>query len=309
MAAGQAEWVRRGRLWDPPGPISWASSHAALPALDPIVDGRHWLYFSARDDDGRSAIGRVEVVLGGGRIEVGSFDPAPVLEPGPLGAFDDSGVTNAWIAADGERRLLYYSGWTRGVTVPFYFYVGLAVSTDGGQTFKRHSPAPILERNPVDPFLTASPCVLQDGGRWRMWYVSASGWSSAGGEPRHRYRISYAESREGVDWDRDGTVCVDYASEDEYAISRPCVVAGPDGYRMWFAARGQGYRLGYAESEDGVAWRRDDARAGLDPSADGWDSEMLCYPFVRRHEGYSYMLYNGNGYGRTGIGYAVKESE
>ncbi len=309
MPAGQTEWVRRGRLWDPPGPVSWARSHAALPALDPIADGRHWLYFSARDDDGRSAIGRVEVVMGGGRIEVGSFDPAPVLEPGPLGAFDDSGVTNAWIASDGERRLLYYSGWTRGVTVPFYFYVGLAVSTDGGQTFRRHSPAPVLERNAVDPYLTASPCVIREGDQWRMWYVSATGWAATKGEPRHRYRIQYAESRDGLAWERDGAVCVDYASGDEYAISRPCVVSGPDGYRMWFAARGESYRLGYAESADGIAWRRDDTRAGLEPSEDGWDSEMLCYPFVRRHGGYSYMLYNGNGYGRTGIGYAVKESE
>jgi hypothetical protein len=307
MGPAPGEWVKRGRLWEPPGPISWGSSHAALPALDPIARGRHWLYFSARDDEGRSAIGRVEVTLGGGRIELGSFDPSPVLGPGALGTFDDSGVTNAWIAADGDRRLLYYSGWTRGVTVPFYFYVGLAVSDDGGQTFRRHSEAPILERDAVDPYLTASPCVLREGDRWRTWYVSGTGWSQDGDGPRHRYHVKYAESDDGVSWRRDGTVSIDYADESESAISRPCVVRDDDGYRMWFAARGERYRIGYAESADGIEWRRDDARAGIDVSGDGWDSEMVCYPYVHRDREHEYMLYNGNGYGRTGIGFAVRE--
>jgi hypothetical protein len=193
------------------------------------------------------------------------------------------------------------------VTVPFYFYAGLAVSEDGGQTFHRHSPSPVLERDAVDPYLTASPCVLHDGGRWRMWYVSGTGWSMVDGEPAHRYHLKYAESEDGLTWARDGTVCIDYASEDEYAIARPCVVHDSDGYRMWFAARGERYRIGYAESDDGIEWRRDDTRAGIDLSEDGWDSEMACYPYVLRHREHEYMLYNGNGYGATGIGYAVRE--
>jgi hypothetical protein len=34
---------------------------------------------------------------------------------------------------------------------------------------------------------------------------------------------------------------------------------------------------------------------------------MACYPYVLRHRDHEYMLYNGNGYGATGIGYAVRE--
>jgi hypothetical protein len=307
VVAGTDAWLKRGPLWEPPGPISWAQSHAALPALDPIDADRFWLYFSSRDERGRSLIGRTELEVAGGAIEVGEFDPEPVLGLGELGAFDDSGLTNSWIAADGDWRLLFYSGWSLGQTVPFYFYAGLAVSEDGGQTFRRHSPAPVVERDAVDPYLTASPCVLHDGGRWRMWYVSGTGWSIDDGEPVHRYHLKYAESEDGFEWRRDGVVAIDYASEDEYAISRPCVVKAEDGSRMWFAARGERYRIGYAESEDGIGWRRDDSRAGIAPGPDGWDSEMACYPYVLRHREHEYMLYNGNGYGATGIGYAVRE--
>ena len=74
---------------------------------------------------------------------------------------------------------------------------------------------------------------------------------------------------------------------------------------MWYSHRGETYRIGYAESEDGLAWQRKDEEAGPDVSGAGWDSEMVEYPFVFDHEGERYMLYNGNGYGKTGVGLAV----
>ena len=83
---------------------------------------------------------------------------------------------------------------------------------------------------------------------------------------------------------------------------------------MWYCFRGsrdyrsdkaQSYRIGYAESEDGIRWERLDDLVGIDRSEDGWDSVMMEYPFVYEHRGRKYMLYNGNGFGETGIGYAV----
>jgi hypothetical protein len=229
----------------------------------------------------------------------------PVITLGPLGAFDDSGVTTSWIVNHDNRKYQYYSGWSRGVSVPFYFFVGLAISEDGGETYQRVSPSPILERNEIDPYLTASPCVRLEEGRWRMWYVSGTGWEMKNERPRHRYHIKYAESRNGIEWKREGIVCIDYNSEDEYAISRPCVVRDGDLYRMWYASRGDSYRIGYAESRDGLQWTRKDAESGIDVSASGWDSEMIAYPYVFANQGDYYMLYNGNDYGRTGIGVAV----
>jgi hypothetical protein len=74
---------------------------------------------------------------------------------------------------------------------------------------------------------------------------------------------------------------------------------------MWFCARGQAYRIGYAESDDGVAWTRMDEAAGIDVSESGWDSDMIEYPFVFDHKGDRYLLYAGNGFGRTGFGLAI----
>ena len=235
------------------------------------------------------------------------YRESPVVDLGPLGSFDDSGATMSCVVRHEGRELVYYTGWTLGRTVPFTFFVGCAVSEDDGKTFTKISAGPILDRNDVDPFLTASPWVLVEDGLWRMWYVSGTGWRSVDGEPRHWYHVKYAASDDGIHWRRDGIVCIDYESELEHAISRPCVIRDGDVYRMWFSARGDAYRFGYAESRDGIHWKRRDADAGLPPWNDEWSNEMQCYPAVLDHGDRRYLFYNGNGFGATGIGWAETE--
>jgi hypothetical protein len=77
---------------------------------------------------------------------------------------------------------------------------------------------------------------------------------------------------------------------------------------MWFSYRGSSYRLGYAESSDGLTWARKDGRHGLAPADVGWDSQSVEYGCVFDHEGTRWMLYNGNNYGETGIGLAEFEA-
>jgi hypothetical protein len=297
-------WVRRGLVLEPPRGLPWARSHVALPVPERTGEGTTTFLFSARDADDRARVGRATLALEGGsetRVE-----PDPVLDVGDLGSFDDAGVTCSCVVDHDGRRYLYYSGWTRGVSVPFYFFVGCAVSER--TSYVRVSRGPILERSDVDPFLTASPWVLIEDGRWRMWYVSGTGWRIVDGRPKHWYHIKYAESVDGIDWERDGRVCIDYANEDEYALGRPCVVRDGDRYRMWFSARGSTYRLAYADSDDGLTWRRADREARLDGPEGEWESDMQTYPAVFDAGGQRHMLYNGNGYGATGIGLAVFES-
>jgi len=262
------------------------------------------MYFYGRDIQNRSQPGYVEIDLKQPR-EILKITRKPVLGLGSLGAFDDSGVMPSWIVDHRGKKYLYYSGWSRGVSVPFYFFVGLATSEDGGETFERFSRAPILGRCEVDPYLTASPCVIVKNGLWRMWYSSCTGWEISGGSPKHYYHIKYAQSDDGISWDRKGLVCIDFQDKDEYAIARPCVVEEDGLFKMWYSYRGESYRIGYAESDDGLKWERKDDQAGIDISATGWDSEMVCYPFVFKHGGLKYMLYNGNEYGKTGMGYAI----
>jgi hypothetical protein len=69
--------------------------------------------------------------------------------------------------------------------------------------------------------------------------------------------------------------------------------------------RGHRYRIEYAESVDGLRWDRHRDTGGLEPSGTGWDGDMVEYPAVFAWRGERYMLYNGDGYGSTGVGLAV----
>ena len=301
-------WKKLGRIFEPPGDRTWMASHAALPFALPLGGDRFRVFVSGRDASSRAQIGSFELDLrdvpGGGQPRVSGLTNEPAIRLGPLGAYDDSGVTGGCVAAHAGRLYHYFTGWSLGKTVPFYYFVGLAISDDGGRTFVKHSPAPILDRSPADPLLTASPCVRVEDGTWKMWYVSGVRWEVEDGQPKHYYRIQYAESDDGIHWRRDGAACLDFAA-GEYAFGRPSVLKQAGRYRMWYSYRGPAYRIGYAESPDGRTWERMDARAGIDVSPTGWDSEMMEYPHVFEHGGRLYMLYNGNGYGRTGVGLAV----
>jgi hypothetical protein len=207
---------------------------------------------------------------------------------------------------NGSCRYLYYLGWNLGVTVPWRNSIGLTVSESPDAEFVRYSEAPIVDRSSVDPFSISYPCVLREGTLWRMWYGSNLDWGPNQTDMAHLFK--YAESSDGIHWQRDGRIAIPFASADEYAMSKPCVVPGADRYRMWYSYRGAAYRIGYAESADGLEWERRDNAVGIDVSDDGWDSEMIEYPFVFSHRDDTYMLYNGNAYGRTGFGIAILEA-
>jgi hypothetical protein len=120
--------------------------------------------------------------------------------------------------------------------------------------------------------------------------------------------IKYAESDDGIHWKRENRIAINSNSTKEYAICKPCVLRDETGYLMWFCSRGDKYRIHYARSQDGIYWERLGKDPGIDVSASGWDSEMIEYPCIFDHKGRRYMLYAGNGYGRTGFGIAVHEN-
>ena len=121
------------------------------------------------------------------------------------------------------------------------------------------------------------------------------------------YNIKFAESNDGINWVRNGQVCIDFKSRNETALARPCVIYENNIFKMWYSYKDPkiGYRIGYAESLDGIKWERLDNEFGMGVSKTGWDSQMVEYSFVFNHKDYKYMLYNGNNYGENGIGYSV----
>jgi len=279
-------------------------THAMLPFAERMKADIYRIYFSGRDKFNRSLIGCAELNINEPK-KILYITERPILCLGKLGCFDDNGVTPSWVINCKGKKYLYYVGWNKGSTVRMHLVAGLAISNDGGKTFKRFSKAPLLERTDMEPYsILTAPCVLLEGGIWKMWYVSGVEWVH---RDLPRYNIKYAESRDGIHWKRDGLVCIDLKFKGENALARPCVLKEDGIYKMWYSYKGKNYRIGYAESPDGLVWERKDDEVGIDVSETGWDSEMIEYAFVFNHNGRKNMLYNGNDYGREGIGLAIGE--
>jgi len=299
-------WRRIGHVYAPDGSKPWGRSHAANPTAELLSGDRYRIYFSSRDDENRSSIGAIEIDLADPR-RILAQAAEPVLAPGDLAMFDDSGCSIGCIIKVGERRFLYYMGWHLTVRVPWQNALGLAISDGPGQPFERHSRFPVLPLAESDPYTISYPWILHENGRFRMWYGSNIAWGSRKADMRHL--IKYAESADGIHWERGDQVAIDFAFPGEYAICRPCVVKDGDRYRMWFCSRGETYRIRVAESPDGLTWTRlSDEAAGIDVSVEGWDSQMIEYPCVFDHAGRRYMLYSGNGFGQTGFGLAAQDA-
>src|SRR4051812_7108555 len=300
-----AVWRKLGHIYAPDGSKPWMRSHAANPIADWIEGDRFRIYFSSRDERNRSSIGSVDIDL---RQPSKILDEAaePVLSPGELAMFDDSGVSIGCVLTVGTKKYLYYMGWHLTVTVPWQNALGLAISDGPGLPFRRVSRFPIVELNDADPYTISYPWVSIENGRYRMWYGSNTQWGPRKEDMRHL--IKYAESADGIHWNRPDRIVIDFNDASEYAMCKPCVLKDDDRFRMWFCSRGDRYRIRYAESLDGLTWVRRDDEAGIDVSSRGWDAEMIEYPCVFDHKGSRYMLYAGNGFGRTGFGLAVREA-
>ena len=296
-------WEKLGRILAPDPRVPWMSTFTGSACAIPLDGGPLCdVYVTGRDDKNRSRIGKIRIDLEapGKPPEIGS---EPLLTLGDLGAFDENGTGYPCLVPRDGKISLYYVGWMPTVLTPYQAHIGLADLEPDGH-FKRVSRAPVLERTDDDYLSLGSCYVLADDGLFRMWYTSYLGWGKSPGEPKHTYVIKYAESRDGLHWQRPGRICIGVEKEGEFAICRPSVLKTGGQYHMWYATRGEEYRIGYAISKDGLHWTRRDDLAGISVSGTGWDSKALTYPHVFESRGNLYMLYNGNEYGREGLGLA-----
>lgn len=302
------QWRKLGLLYCPKQIHPKLVSHAANPLAVLLKDDVYRVFFSGRDGHNRSSVGFVDVDIA--KREVVYVHDKPVFEHGPAGSFYEDGVSigNCY-EADGNRYILFM-GWQypqgahwRGDIGRLVLGEDLSLRLDGDE--------PFMAIDAADPVSLSYPWVLrEESGKYHMWYGTTVTWDAGNGEMLHV--INHAFSKDGHHWRREG-LAIPYELGKAQAFSRPSIIGNQkDGYHMWFSYRsgtGEKYRIGYAHSQDAKIWDLRLNESGIDVSPVGWDSEMIEYPFVFDHKGDRYMLYNGDGNGRTGFGLAVLTDE
>lgn len=298
-------WKKRGLIVEPNIEIPWMTHYTGPSFVHEIDSETLEILVTGRDVNNVSRIGSVTVYKDN-PSEVINIQKKPLFDIGDIGTFDESGVSYPWLVKHDGLIYMYYVGWVSGGKTRFQNAAGLCQSSNNGRSYNRVSRAPVLARTDEEPIGTGSSCVIKENDVWRMWYTSFDKWVERGGETQHYYNIKYAESNNGIDWVRNGQVAIDFKGEEEHTIGKPMVLKGKDKYEMWYAYRGGSdlYRIGYADSDDGLNWTRKDADVGIDVSESGWDSEMIEYAYVFECRGTRYMVYNGNNFGKSGLGLA-----
>ncbi len=306
-------WKKKGLIYAPDGNFGWNISHAHVVCANEIDNDTLRIYYSARDEYGRCQASYLD--LNSHELsQIKYIHNKTILELGKKGTFDDCGIMPTWLLNHPNgQKWLYYIGWTVRNTIPYHNSIGVAVSDDG-INFTKKFEGPVIHTIATEPYFNGSATVLFDQGIFKIWYLNCTHWhEAADGKMEPCYHIKYAESNDGINWKREGKIAIDYKNTDEGGISRPSILKENGMYKMWYSYRAiddyrqntkRSYRIGYAESNDGINWTRRDELVGIDISKEGWDNEMIEYPLVINLKEKKIMFYNGNGFGKTGFGFA-----
>lgn len=311
-------WRKLGKVFTPQAVVGrpWLKEFAQAPATL-VFDDFVRVYFSCRppaDANGQYVSYSAYVDLDRADLfQVRRVSEQPILALGGLGEFDEFGIYPVSVVRDGDAVRAYYAGWTRCESVPFDVAIGCAVSRDGGRTFDKLGCGPVLGPSLHEPFVLSGPKIRRFDGQWFLWYIAGRKWKMVAGRPEPVYKIRMATSVDGIGWTRVNRDLIDSRLEEDEAQASPDVFFANGRYHMFFCYRRSvdyrghagGYRIGYASSVNLVDWTRDDAKAGIDVSVEGWDAEMVSYPHVFELDGATYMAYLGDQVGRHGFGLAV----
>jgi len=315
------KWKKLGRVFNPieHKGRNWMQEFAQAPCVL-IFDTFVRVYFSSRpfpDKDkqyisytGFVDLNRYDL------FEILNISKKPILELGNIGTFDEFGTYPTSVIRNNNGILAYYAGWTRCMSVPYNVAIGAAISYDNGENFTKLGTGPILSYNIHEPFILGGPKIRKFSNLWYLWYIAGKKWLENNGKPEIVNKIRVATSSDGFNWQRDHKDIIENKVEENECQASPDVFFYKNKYHMFFCYRyslnfrgkEKGYRMGYANSADLKNWIRDDSKAGIDISEEGWDSEMIAYPHVFELDNNIYMFYLGNQVGRYGFGLAKLES-
>lgn len=289
------------------GDHGWVLSHAMLPTFEFLNSNTIKIYFGSRNEKNQSHI--LALIYNLEKLEIIQKIKEPLLSPGKLGTFDDNGVLPSSIITISQNKYMYYIGFKPGGTTRMDLFGGIAQFKN--DRLERLSEAPIIERCKINPYINTAPFVIENINKtpckYFMYYVAGCEWIN---KDLPKYNIQIAYSNDGINWIRNGDVCIDFKDKEEVALARPYVIYYKDQYHMWFSYKGGAYNIGYATSSDGIKWDRQDESGGMKATGvnGDFDSEMIAYGCVVPYKKKLYMFYNGNNYGYDGIGLAIADA-
>jgi hypothetical protein len=299
------EWIKKGNIFN--------ECHAQVPIVDVNHDGFWRIYYSKRVNRGPSLPHFIDVEAGNPK-NILRKSSGPILSVGNKGLFDWAGIMPTEIIQVKEKKYLYYIGWSNRIDVPYHNNLGLAISDDQGQTWTKFSDGPIFSTSYKEPGYIGTISIIKKSDRlYYGYYLSCRKWKEYQGRMEPTYDIKIATSENLIDWLPLNKIAIGLEN-NEGGISKASILNIDSKFYLWYAVRNatdyrentaNSYRIKCAESSDLIHWNRINVLGlDIDPTSE-WENSMVEYPHVFKFDNHIYMLYNGNGFGETGFGYAI----
>lgn len=318
------KWKKLGRVFNPTEienrPV-WMNEYAQAPATL-IFEDFVRVYFSCReprDENGQIISYSAFVDLDRKNLfNIINLAKEPIIKLGNKGCFDEFGIYPISVIQKNHEIACYYTGHTRCESVPFDTAVGCAISKNNGITFDKMGVGPVLSSSLYEPFVISGPKIRKFNDIYYLFYITGKKWIVENGGKEVVYKIRLATSNDGINWRKLNKNLIKEKMGEQEVQGSPDVFFANGKYHMFFCYmltpdfrfdKSKSYRIGYASSIDLIHWDRDDSKAGIDVSEEGFDNDMIAYPHVFELDGKIYMLYLGNEVGRYGFGLAELEGE
>jgi predicted GH43/DUF377 family glycosyl hydrolase len=211
-------WTKRGKVLSP-DPRTWEANYIAANGSALLVNGEYFYWYQA------GAMGHTRIGLA--RSADGRTwrkEPAPVLELGPRGAWDEVSLGDPDVVQIDGTYYLYYLGEDRARRQR----LGVAQSTDGVTWTKLRS-NPVLELGDMGHFDErglGEPAVWRDNGYWMLY---------TGRDTKENRRMGLAYSQDGVTWKRVATPLIEGTEAwNSKVVCDASVLVDGTKVRVWF---------------------------------------------------------------------------
>ena len=276
--------------------FSWSKKYVWVPTSFEIKKKNNIvIFYGSRNKENKTQTGYLIFNIKKNKVIFNT--KKPVIKIGVLGEFDESLALGTSIIKTKKEYYFYYVGWTNPKSTRYLPYIGLAKSKKNF-SFKKNS-EPLLSRTRNEPYGCMSPFVLNEKDKFKMWYAAIRKWiKKKSGETIPIYNLSYAESKNGINWNLKKKNVLKLNAFTTAA--RPYVLKHNKEYHMWYSERKyqKKYLIKYSKSKNGINWKSKNFKV---PTLKKFNDKSSCYPCVFQNNKKFYLLFNGNNYGKTGI--------
>ena len=270
----------------------------ANPLIVTMENNKARIFFNSRINNNISIINSIDIEL---------RDFSPVLDSirvqvaaKELSGFCSNGLSLGSIYMGKEQYSVTTMGW---IDIPPEHWYGTIGKIEMDTEFNL-IPKSLTEWFPLDSEDVISlsyPAVYNCEGVLKMWYGSTLTWDAGNGEMIHILKEKI--STDAINFQQTGRI-LDFNLNEAQAFSRPSILEISGRALMAYSYRGasSSYRIGFVWLDDLSTASHLGGLPSFLPSKNSWEAKMVEYPFLFTFNSVIYMLYNGNDFGKTGIG-------